>query len=58
MASQPPPSESDTSDAESEQGPTDAMERFNALARGLLNAPRQSVIEAEKRFKQRKSDSE
>jgi hypothetical protein len=53
MTSQPP-AESDPK-VEDEEAPADAQERFNALARGLLTVPREPVMEAERKFKARKS---
>jgi len=55
MASQPPPDESDPKGAENAEAPADALERFNALARGLLTVPREPVLEAERKFKERKA---
>jgi hypothetical protein len=52
MPSQPPSGESEAK-AEDEEAPADSQERFETLARGLLQAPRGPVLEAERKFKER-----
>lgn len=52
-----PPAESQPKDVENEEGPPDAQERFETLARGLLRAPRGPVLEAEREFKEREKRS-
>lgn len=49
MPNPPPSDESERKDAENE----DPMARFQKLAKGLLEIPRQPVMDAERRFKKR-----
>ncbi len=51
MTSRSPP-ESEHTESETE-APADAQERFETLARGLLTTPREPVLEAERKFRER-----